>query len=211
MGFQAEGTKKSTCKHCISRRERIFQKRAREILDDLPDGFTVVSTDESFFFFDSLVRRVWIKKNERPIVRVTGSHQQSILFGSTSLEGKQLFRQYDWFNENTFLDYLKQVHRKFPKCYLFLDKAVQHYKSKKVLKYFDDNMNSLIPVWVPTASPEFMVLEEIWNISKNDLLVLQYYSSFADFRNKISRYFRTKRFNLNMRNYLLGSDLGNLC
>jgi hypothetical protein len=62
----------------------------------------------------------------------------------------------------------------------------------------------LIPVYLPTASPaEFMVLEEIWHIAKNDLLVLQYYSSFADFRNKISSYFRTKRFNLNMRNYLV--------
>jgi len=39
------------------------------------------------------------------------------------LEGKQLFREYDWFNATTFLDYLKQIHRKFPKCYLFLDKA----------------------------------------------------------------------------------------
>jgi hypothetical protein len=78
------------------------------------NGFTVVSTDESFFFFDSIVRRVWIKKDERPVVRITGSHQESVLFGSISLEGKQLFRQYDWFDENTFLVYLKQIHRKFP-------------------------------------------------------------------------------------------------
>jgi hypothetical protein len=53
-----------------------------------------------------------------------------------------------------------------------------------------------------------MVLEEIWNIAKNDLLVLQYYASFADFKNKISTYFRTERFNLNMRNYLL-AKIGN--
>ena len=166
-------------------------------------GFTVVSTDESFFFFDSLVRRVWIKKDERPIVKVTGSHQQSVLFGSISLEGKQLFRQYDWFNANTFLDYLKQIHRKFPKCYLFLDKAKQHYRSKKVLEYFDKHRNSLIPVYLPTASPEFMVLEQVWHIAKSDLLVLQFYSSFTDFTNKLCKYFRTERFHLNMRNYLL--------
>ena len=115
-----------------------------------------------------------------------------------------MFRQYDWFDENTFLDYLKQIHRKFPKCYLFLDKAKQHYRSKRVLEYFDKHKEDLIPVYLPTASPvEFMVLEEIWNRAKNDLLVLQYYSSFADFKNKIYTYFRTKRFNLNMRNYLL--------
>jgi hypothetical protein len=46
-----------------------------------------------------------------------------------------------------------------------------------------------------------MVQEDVWNIAKSDLLVLQYYSSFTDFRNKISTYFRIKRFNLNMRNY----------
>jgi hypothetical protein len=149
------------------------------------------------------VRRVWIKHDERPVVRITGSHQESVLFGATSLEGNQLFRQYNWFDENTFLDYLKHIHRKFPKCYLFLDKAKQHYKSKKVLQYFADNKDSLIPVYLPTASPEFMILEEIWHIAKNDLLVLQYYSSFIDFKNKISTYFRTKRFNLNMRNYLV--------
>jgi ribosomal protein S18 acetylase RimI-like enzyme len=44
---------------------------------------------------------------------------------------------------------------------------------------------------------------EIWNIAKRDLLVLKYYPSFADLKNKISGYFRTKRFSLDMRNYLL--------
>ena len=46
-------------------------------------------------------------------------------------------------------------------------------------------------------------MEEVWNIAKRDLLVLQYYQSFADFKEKISKYFRTKRFGLDMRNYLL--------
>jgi hypothetical protein len=92
------------------------------------------------------------------------------------LEGKQLFVQYDWFNATTLLDYLKQIHRKFPKCYLFLDKAKQYYKSHKVLENFDKHKKNMIPIYLPTASPvEFMVLEEIWHIAKNDLLVLQYY------------------------------------
>jgi transposase len=172
-------------------------------------GFTVVSLDESFFFYDSLVRRVWIDENKRPIVRVTGSYQRSCVFGSISMEGKkkekkrQLFRQYDEFNGDTFLEFLKKIHTKFQKCYLFMDKASPYYTCKKVIKYFEDNKDMLIPVYLPTASPEFMVMEKVWNIAKQDLLVLKYYSSFADLKNKISQYFRTKRFNLNMRNYLL--------
>jgi hypothetical protein len=166
---------------------------------------SIVSLDESFFFFDSLVRRVWIEVNSRPIVTVTGSHRHSCLFGVVSLDGKQLFRQYDTFGENTFYDYLKQIHHKFPRCYLFLDKASPHYKSQKVRKYFDEHKRSLIPIGLPTASPEFMILEECWRISKNDLLVLTYYyQSFTEFKRRIGLYFRTKRFKLNMRNFLIG-------
>jgi transposase len=159
--------------------------------------------DESFFFYDTLVRRVWIEQKKRPIIRVTGSHKHSCIFGAISLDRKQLFRQYDRFNGDVFLDYLKLIHVKFPKCYLFMDKASPHYKSKKVRKYFDNHKDTLIPVYLPTASPEFMVMEEIWNIAKRDLFILKYYASFADLKEKISIYFRTKRFNLDMRNYLL--------
>ena len=99
--------------------------------------FTLVSLDESFFFYDSLVRRVWIEEKKRPVVKVTGSHKHSCLFGATSLEGKQLFRHYDKFNGDTFLDFLKTIRHKFPRCHLFMDKASPHYRSRKVREYFD--------------------------------------------------------------------------
>jgi DDE superfamily endonuclease len=155
---------------------------------------------------------VWIFRNTRPVVRITGLHQQSSLFGAISLDGRQLFIQFERFNEDTFCQFIKQIHHKFPKCYLFLDKAPQHYKTHKVRTYFEEHKDSLIPVYkdslipvyLPTASPEFMVLEECWNISKSDLLVLTYYTSFRDFRMKIGQYFRTKRFKFNMCKYLPG-------
>ena len=45
--------------------------------------------DESFFFYDSLIRRVWIVQDKRPIVRVIGSHQRSCIFVAISMEGKK--------------------------------------------------------------------------------------------------------------------------
>ena len=150
------------------------------------------------------MRRVWIDEKKRPVVRITGSHKHSCLFGAINMEGKQLFRHYDKFNGDTFLDFLRMIHHKFPRCHVFMDKAVSpHYRSRKVREYFDRHKDALIPVYLPTASPEFMVMEEVWNMAKRDLLVLKYYPSFSDFKNSISGYFRTKRFNLNMRNYLL--------
>ena len=69
--------------------------------------------------------------------------------------------------------------------------------------YIEENRDTLVSIYLPTASPEFMMLEEVWNIAKRDLLLLKYYSSFDEFKEKIFLYFRTKRFGLNMRNYLL--------
>ena len=168
------------------------------------EGFSLVSLDESSSFFcDSLVRRVWVGKGKRPIVRVTGPHKHLCLFGAMDIVGKQLFRQYGRFNGDTFPEFLKTIHSRFSKCHLFVDKASPHHKSRKVRQYFEENKDAMIPVCLPTASPEFMVMEEVWNMAKNDLLVLSHYPSFADFKNRVSCHFRTKRFNLNMRNYLL--------
>jgi len=37
----------------------------------------------------NLVRRVWIVQDKRPVVRITGSHQRSCVFGAISMEGNK--------------------------------------------------------------------------------------------------------------------------
>ncbi len=59
------------------------------------------------------------------------------------------------------LTFLRTIHSKFPKCYLFMDKASPHYKSGKVKDYLEQNKDTLIPIYLPIASPEFMMLEEV--------------------------------------------------
>ncbi len=77
-----------------------------------------------------------------PVVRVTGSHQRSRVFGAIDMDEEntkkkkkkkkmKLFRQYCKFNGNdTFLDYLKKIHAN-SKCYLFMDKTSLHYTLKR--------------------------------------------------------------------------------
>ena len=60
------------------------------------------------------------------MVTVTGFHRHSCLFGAIGLNEKQLFRQYDRFNEDNFYKYLKQMHYKFPRCYLSSATSVNH-------------------------------------------------------------------------------------
>ena len=87
-------------------------------------------------------------------------------------------------------------HRRFPKCHLYRIKQRNITNQKK---YWNILMNTN-RIWF-----QYIFQMSLWywnkygNIPKKDLLVLQNYSSFTECIIKISRYYRTKRFNLNSR------------
>ena len=118
------------------------------------------------------------------------------------MKGKQLFRQYDVFNQYTFLDYLRQVKKRLGKVIMFTDRARQH-QAKKVREYLEENKDFLRIVYLPKGSPEFNAVEECWRQGKYNLLVSKYYPKFTDLKSTISRYYRTRRFNLDVVKYLL--------
>ena len=74
-GFKQKVPRKVHVNTASHRGKRGFQKKAEQILVDKQqqqqqeqeqDRFTKVSIDESFLFYDSLVRRVWIDEKKRP-------------------------------------------------------------------------------------------------------------------------------------------------
>ena len=159
--------------------------------------------DESIFIHESLVRRkMWTADRIRPIVTMTGSHQKTSVFGTLSMNGRQLFRQYDFFNQYTFLHYLIQVQKKFGKLILFIDRARQHHRSIIVREYMEQNKEVLKVIYFPKGSSEFNAIEECWRQGKYNLLVSKYYPNFAKFRHTIANYYRTRRFKLDIVKYL---------
>ncbi len=168
----------------------------------------MVSEDESFVVRDAIVTRVWAPEGRRPVCRVTGSHDRTVVFGAMDMEGRKIFRQYDTFNGENFLDFLKQIHRKYGRLYLFLDRAKQHYRTKIVREYMRKNRATLRVRWIPVGSPAFNVMEECWRQMDNDMLTLRFYSSLGRLSVEIGEYLRTKRFNLNMVSFLLTNRYG---
>ena len=94
-GFKQKVPRKVHVNTASAEEKEDFKKRSARYLwvRYQKKDFNIVSIDESFIFYDSLVRRVWIEDGKRPVVRVTGSHKHSCLFGAVSMEGrKHLFR-----------------------------------------------------------------------------------------------------------------------
>jgi transposase len=88
------------------------------------------------------------------------------------------------------------------KVMLFIDGAPQH-RAKKVRKYLEENKDYLSIFYLPKGSPQFNAVEECWRQGKYYLLESKYYPSCIDLKSTSAKYYRTRRFNLNMVKYLL--------
>jgi transposase len=147
---------------------------------------------------------VWAAAGTRPVRIVSGSHFKTVVFGAIGIDGAQFFRQYETFDGGSFLDFLKKLHRRFGRLYLFLDKARQHHHTKVVTDYLRQNRKTLRARWIPTASPEFNAMEECWRQGEKDLSSLPVFpTALKDLKRFLAGYYRTRRFDLDMRSFLL--------
>ncbi len=144
------------------------------------------------------------KRGTRPAILVNGNHQKTIILGALAHDGRQLFRQYDRFDQYCFLDYLKELRKKFGKILVYADRAPQH-KSRRIQKYLDENHDVVLD-WFPKGSPRFNAVEEVWKQGKYDLSVSQYRPSLNNLKSRISKYYRTARFNLDIIKYMQRGD-----
>ena len=200
-GFKEKVPQEEARQHRLPRGEGRFQKTNEELLSEPPRGFAIVCMDESFFIYDSLVRRVWIGENERPVVTVTGSHRHSVLYGALSLDGRQLFRQYDDFDGDAFFDYLKLIHgssggASSSSTRLLSTRQRRCSRTSRAQKTRWCRYGSLQPL------PSSCLWKRRGTSPRTTSSSLRYYSSFEEFRKRIGEYFRTKRFHLDVANYL---------
>ena len=173
----------------------------------LKHGWNVLVQDESVFMHDSAMarKRRWVPKEKRPMVTVTGSHSKTIIFGILSLDGKQLFRQHGRFDSRSFMAYLEETRKKFRKFVMIVDRATQH-RSRMVKEYLQRNLETIRIEYFPVGLPLLNAVEECWRQGKCNLLP-RYCSGFSHLKQAISNFYRTRRFNLDVKKYLFRSTL----
>lgn len=167
-----------------------------------PCGWKIVVEDESIFVYDVKLRAVWVVKGSKPFVLTTGSHAHTVWFGTLSEDGTQLFRQYKTADSDAFLDYMDHLRRKYPKMILFLDKASYHRKEERVVAYLKKHRKTIRVRWFPTGFPEVNPTEECWRQGKDFILGSALPESFSELKNQTRKFYRTKRFKLDLYKYL---------
>ena len=168
----------------------------------LEEKWRVVAEDESIFVYEVKLRKVWVVKGRKPVILTTGSHSRTVLFGALADDGTQLFRQKKNGDAENFLPYMDELHKKYPWMVLFLDRATYHRKDKEVQAYLRAHRKTVRVRWFPPGFSESNPVEECWKQGKDDVLGSTFYPSFGVFKKAVGKFYRTKRFKLNLYNYL---------
>ena len=189
--------------------ERWYEETAWAVLRLKRRGFVVLVQDESFFVND--VRKgykLWGPVGERTYMPYAGSHSKVAVYGAVAEDGTYLFRAYEKFDTATFLRYADCLRRKYGKVMIITDGAGPH-RSNAVRDYLAKHHRTVAIRRLPVASPHLNATDEYWHQSKREILASEYYDSFDALRKRITEYFRTVRFNLDLYEYLRRRIAGN--
>jgi len=96
------------------------------------------------------------------------------------------------------LDFLKRLHKKYPKLLLVWDKAPNH-KARLVQKYIETN--NIKQEWFPTARPDENPMEQNWDFLK-EATANTHYPAIQDYKKAVKKQ-TTKKNTAKMFKYLI--------
>lgn len=164
----------------IHRNEKAVKKRLREIralispyLKD--SSWVVLAGDESRLTWEAIIRRVWLPKGEKAILKVHRESEAQNLIGFLDLKtGKPYLFPIHWQNQKEIIKVLKLLIRKYPtkRICLVWDNA-QFHKGKLIRKALENDLSSFFLVNFPPYAPDTNPQEHVWKWGKDQIANVQ--------------------------------------
>ena len=115
-------------------------------------GFTIVVQDETIAVHGAADgSKYWSRVGVPVVAPYTGGHRRVVVYGAISTDGKQIFRVHDRFDAETFVAFLRDMHRKFGRVAVIVDRAPQH-RAAAVKDYLRAH-RAVRLIELPTGSP----------------------------------------------------------
>lgn len=195
----------------IKRDKDQINLRLKEIHEELPqylnnNDWEVFTADETRITWEAEIRRAWLKKNEKTIIKVHRSNEYQNYFGALNLKNKKAHTiKLNWQDTDEIIKALEELSKKYPgkKICIVWDNAKWH-KSKKLREKLSKG-NSLehihlinFPPYAPDVNPE----EHVWKFGK-DMLGNHDLHSFEETKILFKRSIQSKLFNYKIPEFVL--------
>lgn len=166
------------------RNEKFVKERLEEIRSFIKpllksSSWAVLVSDETRLVWEAIIRRVWLPKGKKSILKIQRNNQYQNFIGFLNLgTGKTHLFKIKWQNQETIIKALKLLKRRYPKKKICLvwDNASFH-KGKDIREALRKELKSFHLLNFPPHAPDTNPQEHVWRCSK-DQISNQQFNSF---------------------------------
>ncbi|OGD86817.1 hypothetical protein A2164_02565, partial [Candidatus Curtissbacteria bacterium RBG_13_35_7] len=160
----------------IHRDDKKVARRIKEIRDEinpklLNPSWIVFASDESRIIWEALIRRLWLPKGRKSIIKVERKRQAQSFIGFLNLKtGEELLYKLSWQKQDTIIPVLEKLTRKYPdkRICIIWDNARFH-KGKKLKAKLSTTLKRIHLINLPAYAPDHNPQEHVWKYGKDKI------------------------------------------
>lgn len=165
----------------IHRDDDFVKKRMDEIRAIIAPYFIdpsweVLAADESRIIWEAIIRRAWLPKGKKTILKVIRSREYQNFFGCLSLKtGKAHIYEMPWQNKEEVIKILRLLQKDYSDKHVCLiwDNASFH-RSKMLREELKTSLRAFYLLALPPYAPDTNPQEHIWKYAKEEISNQQY-------------------------------------
>lgn len=158
------------------RNEKGIAKRMKEIKREIvpyikDDTWIVMVSDECRIVWETEVRRLWLPKGEKSIIKVERERQAQSFIGFLNLKtGEELLYKLSWQRQDTIIPVLEKIVARYPnkRICIIWDNAKFHH-GKKIRKKLSTTLRRIHLINLPPYAPDHNPQEHVWKYGKEKL------------------------------------------
>jgi len=158
------------------RNEGQVKKRIVEIKQEIKpfmkdDKWIVFVSDECRIIWETEIRRLWLPKGEKSVIKVERKRKAQSFLGFLTLKnGEELLYRLSWQKQDEIIPVLEKLVKKYPKkriCIIW-DNARFHH-GKKLREKLKTTLGSIHLINLPAYAPDHNPQEHVWEYGKGEL------------------------------------------
>ena len=185
----------------IRRNEKTINKRMGQIKKEIKPmmhnaQWIVFASDESRIVWESIIRRLWLPKGKKTIMKVERKRQAQSFIGLLNLKtGEDLLYRLAWQKQDTIIPVLEELIKKYPnqRICIIWDNARFH-KGKKIKAALAASLKPIHLINLPPYAPDHNPQEHVWKYGK-DKLANNQRSSLEETVSEFERIIMGRKFN----------------
>ena len=189
MGFSYQKARFSPDKGDPEKRRQWLEIRWPEIMKTAEEkNALILFGDEASFPQWGTLSYTWAKKGKQPVSKTCGIRKSYKVFGLIEyFSGRFFFKGHEGrLNSDSYAGFLKEVMKKTRKHLILVHDRAPYHKSRAMKDFYKKHENRLTVFRLPSYSPDYNPIEQLWKKIKEKETHLHYFPTFESLVKRVS-------------------------